>query len=188
MIFRVLQATRENPVNNDFVKTCEKYMKQLNIQLTFEQLGQMSSWSVKKLVKQKTFDAAFQYLCEVKSKQSKISHLKYDDLEIQEYLLDGNRNTDVAKFIFKARSMTLNIKTHKKWKYKDILCVGCGVNNETGDEIISCTGLRDEKNDNVTKPIFYDLLFDGTTSEMAEVAKVLMKRLKRREKIIDGLI
>ena len=62
MIFKVLQTTRENPVHNDFVKTCEKYLKQLNINLTFEQLGEMSTWSVKKLVKEKTSTAAFKYL------------------------------------------------------------------------------------------------------------------------------
>jgi hypothetical protein len=187
MIYKVFQSTRDNPVNNDFVKTCEKYLKSLNIQLTFEQLGKMSKWSFKKLVKEKTSAAAFKYLLEIKCKQSKISHLKYDDLELQEYLLDGNRNTEVAKFIFKARSMTLNIKTHKRWKYDDILCVGCGINSETGDEIISCIGLSDDKNDKDIKPISYHLLFDGTASEMAEVAKVLIRRLKVREKIIEGL-
>ena len=171
MIYRVLEATKENPSNNDFVKTCLKYLNQLDIQLSFEELAKMSKLSIKKLVKQQTTKAAFKYLTDIQIKQSKISHIKYDDLQIQEYLLDGNRNTDVSKFIYKARSMTLNIKTQKSWKYSDKICVGCGVNSETGDEILSCTGLIDNKNDKITQSLYYDMLFSGKTSEKAQVAK-----------------
>jgi hypothetical protein len=187
MIFQVLKATRDNPANNDFVKTCQKYLDKLNIQLTFEELGKMSKWSVKKLVNQKIADAAFEYLSEIQLKQSKISHIKYDELCIQEYLLDGNKNIEVSKFIYKARSMTLDIKTQKSWKYNDKLCIGCGVNYETGEEILLCTGLKteQEKDDMVPQTLFYDLLFTGKTSEMSEVAKILMKRLKLRDKLMD---
>ena len=185
MIYRVLEATKENPANNDFVKTCLKYMKELNIELSFEELAKMSKWSIKKLVKQQTAKAAFKYLTDIQIKQSKISHIKYDDLQLQEYLLDGNRNTDVSKCIFKARSMTLNIKTQKSWKYSDKLCVGCGVNSETGDEILSCTGFTENKNDKIIQSLQYDMLFSGKISEMTEVAKTLIMRLKVRDKILE---
>ena len=162
-----------------------KYLNQLDIQLSFEELAKMSKLSIKKLVKQQTTKAAFKYLTDIQIKQSKISHIKYDDLQIQEYLLDGNRNTDVSKFIYKARSMTLNIKTQKSWKYSDKICVGCGVNSETGDEILSCTGLIDNKNDKITQSLYYDMLFSGKTSEMTEVAKTLINKLKVRDKILE---
>ena len=186
MVYKVLESTRQNPLNNDFVKTCEKYLKQLDINLTFEQIGLLSPWSIKKLVKEKTTAAAFKYLLEIKNKQTKISHIKYDNLKMQEYLVDGNRNTEISKFIFKARSMTLNLKTQKSWKYSDSLCVGCGVNIETGDEAINCSGFADNKEENIqTKS--YQLFFDGTVSEMSEVAKELIRRLKVRDKLLEGL-
>jgi hypothetical protein len=189
MIYKVLESTRQNPLNNDFVKTCNKYLQQLDIHLTFEQLGCLSAWNVKKLVKEKTAAAAFKYLMEIKNKQTKISHIKYDDLEIQEYLVDGNRNTEISKFIFKARSMTLNIKTQKSWKYSDSICVGCGVNEETGDEVISCSGFTDNKEKEENIPIkSYQLFFDGKVTEMSEVAKVMMRKLKVRDKLLDGLL
>ena len=59
------------------------------------------------------------YLLEIKIKQTNISHIKYDDLQMQGYLVDGNRNNKISKFIFKVRSMTLNLKTQKSWKYSD---------------------------------------------------------------------
>ena len=39
IVFKVFKATLEYPLKNDFVETCKKYMKILNIDLTFEQLG-----------------------------------------------------------------------------------------------------------------------------------------------------
>ena len=57
---------------------------------------------------------------------------------MQEYPLGWNTNINVSKFIFKARSKKLDIKMQKKWKYEDKLCSGCKVREETGDEILSC--------------------------------------------------
>ena len=134
MVYKVFQATPENPVKNDFVQTCESYLKQLDINMTFEELGKLSTWSCKKLVKVKTSEAGFRYLINLKNKQSKISNIQYSDLIIQEYLLDGNKNNELAKVIFKARAKCLDIKMHKKWKYKDDICIGCGEKSETVKE------------------------------------------------------
>ena len=55
----------------------------------------------------------------------------------------------------------------------------------TGDVILSCTGLRDKTNYKITQSLFYDMLFIGKSSEMAEVAKALMQKLKVRDKILE---
>ena len=62
MVYKVFQATQENPLRNDFFETCESYLKQLDINMTFEELGKLSSWRCKKLVKEKTSEAGFKYL------------------------------------------------------------------------------------------------------------------------------
>ena len=67
-----------------------------------------------------------------------------------------------------------------------ILCIGCGIECETGDEIISCKGLSDNNDDLVSKPMFYNWFYVGTASDMVELAKVMRKRLKVREKLIEG--
>ena len=98
--------------------------------------------------------------------------------------ISKNQNTNVSKFIFKARSQTLEIKTHKKWKYDDTLCTGCKSNEESGDEILSCASLgKYEKN--VTKPL-YEWFFSNLVSDMVYCAKVMMERLKFRQKIIEN--
>eukprot|EP00092_Neocalanus_flemingeri_P051013 GFUD01059162.1.p1 GENE.GFUD01059162.1~~GFUD01059162.1.p1 ORF type:complete len:206 (-),score=48.58 GFUD01059162.1:20-637(-) len=186
MLYQVFKAICENPVKNDFVKTCERYLDNLNLKISFEQIGKMSKYKLKKIVKQKTMEAAFKYLIDEQIKQTKIWDIKYQNLEMQEYLLEGNVNTEISKVIFKARGKTLDIKTQKKWKYHDNLCVGCGISVETVDEILTCTGLC-EQNDVVKKQITYNLVFGDSTSDMVEVGKALKKKLRLRMKIIEGI-
>ena len=50
--------------------------------------------------------------------------MKYDRLEMQEYLLEGNRNTRISKLIFKARGRNLEIKTHKNGNIVMICVLG----------------------------------------------------------------
>ena len=141
MIYKILQKTNESSVKNDFVYTCKKYMKTLNLEVTFEEIEKMSKFTFKKLLKEKVNSAAFLYLEEQKIKQKKIKDIVYSRLEMQEYLLDGDRDARVSKMIFKARGRTLDIKLHKKWKYSDTLCTGCQVNEESGEEILRCDNL-----------------------------------------------
>ena len=71
----------------------------------------------------------------------------------------------------------------RKWKYKDMLCIGCGVKYETGEEGLNCSGYIELKSEDT--PLLYSLFYYGNTLEMAKVAKIMMKRLKVREKRMD---
>ena len=189
MINQVLKATINDPIKNDFVQTCKKYMKEMNIHMSFEDFGKLSKWKARKLVKEKVTENAFKYLTEEKNKQKKISKLEYKRLSIQEYLEDGDKNNEVSKVIFKARSLNLDIKLHKKWKYEDKLCIGCGKNEESGEELLRCEGFIDKKDGKIgLKDIkVYSKFFYGSVKEMTELAMDIRKRLIRRENIINGI-
>ena len=65
-------------------------MDSLGINLTFEDMRKMTKQQLKKIVDQKTNEAAFKYLLEKQNepgKQTKIKQLKYGKLATQEYLL-----------------------------------------------------------------------------------------------------
>ena len=112
-MFQVFKATNENSVKNDFVHTFKKYLEKLSINLSFEEIKNMSDFKFKKLLKEKMKISAFEYLKVQQNKQEKIRKIKYEKLEMQEYLAEGDRNNNVSKIIFKARGMTLDIKMHK---------------------------------------------------------------------------
>ena len=159
-------------------------MQTLKIDLTFEEIRQMSVYKFKKLAKQKASEAAFEYLTKKKNSQSKIKDLQYSHLEIQEYLLEGNENTEISKLIYKCRGKTLDIKTHKSWKYEDKLCVGCKTNVETENELLSCDGFGNEEEDQDT--LSYNLVFSESVSDRIRVAKIIKKRIKTRQAILDN--
>ena len=84
MINTVFKATCDHPLKNDFVQTCQKYLKTLNIHLSFEQIREMSKYSFKKYVKTQTKEAAFKHLIELKQnktgKHTKMVNLNYSEL------------------------------------------------------------------------------------------------------------
>ena len=74
--------------------------------MTFDTIKQMSEYKFKKIVKEKTVQVAFNYLMEQQNtpgKQKKINNIEYKQLCIQEYLLEGNYNTEISKLIFKMK-------------------------------------------------------------------------------------
>jgi hypothetical protein len=183
MVFQVFQATCENPTKNDFVKICQKYLDTLDIKMTFSEIENMCNWQFKKLVKEKTSLAALSYLISQKNKQTKIKQIRYEKLEIQKYLMDGNKSIKTSKFIFKARAKTLDIKTQRSWKYGDKICIGCNVREESGNEILTCWFFGEE---NLTKPIHYDMFYGDSVSDMILVATVMMKKMEKRQTILDN--
>ena len=178
MMYQVLKTTEENPSKNDFVQTCLKYLKTLDIDLTFEQISKMSKQSFKTVLKQKTKITALKYLNKEKATQSKILNIDHQKLVMQEYLLDSDRNLKVPKLIFKARSKTLDIKTQKRWKYEDLLCSGCMVNEESGDEILFCK-MFGENSDIIS----YSWFYSESAQKQVDAAKLMMVKLERRKRI-----
>ena len=77
MIYKVFKATLEYSVKNDFVKTCEKFLEKLDLEITFEEIAKMNTNKFKKLLKEKTMEAVFKYLIEEKNKQKKMCDIEY---------------------------------------------------------------------------------------------------------------
>ena len=182
MIYKIFKVTSETSVKNDFVHTCKKYLKTLDIDLSFKEIESMSKFTFKKLVKEKIKSAAFVYLEEQKNKQEKIKDIPYSKLEMQTYLADGDKNINVTKVIYKARGKTLDVKLQKKWKYSDTLCSGCQENEESGEEILKCESFG-ENSENASYSMFYSI----EVLEQISVGKVMMKKLKAKEKIIEEI-
>ena len=52
------------------------------------------------------------------------------------------------------------------------------------EEFLSCNGFKDKNRD---KEVKYDWVFTGSVDEMFELAKVVSRRLKVREKLLEGI-
>ena len=77
MNYTVFNATSEHPIKNDFVQTCQKYLDTMDIKMTFDTIKQMSEYKFKKIVKEKTVQAAFTYLMEQNNTPGKNTKIEY---------------------------------------------------------------------------------------------------------------
>ena len=71
----------------------------------------------------------------------KTGSLRYDSLKVQDYL--SFLYPSHSKTIFKWRSQTLDIKSHSTYKYDNLTCSGCGIEDELPCHVINC-GFEEE--------------------------------------------
>ena len=64
------------------------------------------------------------------------------------------------------------------------MCVGCGQNVETEEELLVCTGFS-EKNERHSEIVLYSWFFSDSVVLMTKVANQIEKRLKIRKKMLD---
>ena len=182
MMYRIFKAIEENPVKNDFVFTCKKYLETLKMNTTFEQLENLSKFQFKKILKERIQQEALVYLKIQQMKQEKIKNIGYNQLKMQDYLAEGDRNILVSKMVYRARGMTLDIKMQKRWKYDDLLCEGCHENFETGEEILKCEELG--RND---QQVDYSWVYSEIVTKKILVGKALVQKLKKRKQLREGV-
>ena len=115
-------------------------------------------------------------------KQEKIKQIEYNELKMQNYLVESDRNISVSKVIYKARGKILDIKTQKKWKYEDNICVGCQENIESGEEVLRCEKLGE--NDIQAE---YSWFYSEQLTKQILAGKVLVKKLKKRKQIREEI-
>ena len=64
----------------------------------------------------------------------------------------------------------------------DTLCSGCLVNEESGEEVLRCTFLGE----NIEK-ISYGWFYSKLVSEQISAGKIMMKKLKTKDKIVEEI-
>ena len=169
-----------NPVKNDWALTCREDLKNLNIKLSFQEIGSLSKEKFKDIVKKAVSDKTFEYLKGEKDKLSKIQNIVYDKFGIQEYLLPNQTSSRMAKFIFNSRSRMLDVKCNYKNRYKEYQCpTGCG-SIDTQQHLLVCEKLADSA---IVKNLpEYDDLFSKDVEKMVNLASILKARFLTREK------
>ena len=186
LISRFFYAQDLDPVKNDWSVTCRDDLKGLSIDFTFLDIGAMSKMQFKRIVKKAVSNQAFEFLMSEKSKLSKVQHIKYEDLKIQDYLLPYKTSTRLAKLIFQARCRMLDVKTNYKNRYVNLLCpLGCNM-EDTQQHLLACEKLGDSSI--VQKIPEYDELFDKDVTKIVNVASILRSKLSTRQKMMNHVV
>ena len=95
----------------------------LDINLAFEEIGNLSKEAFKELVKTKVRTSAFSDLLNLQKSHSKGKEIVFKQFSLQEYLLPRNSLTNKEKsFVFRARSRTLDLRCNFKLAQSTLQC------------------------------------------------------------------
>ena len=143
----------------------------------------------KSLVSNSIQNAAFVYLSDRKSEQSKICHIQYKKFEMQPYLKANKISTEDARFHFKTRSSMINVRGNFKYQFnsESLFCRACMRIDDIESQvhIYSCPSLSSsEIISNDDEQEYQDLFCDDLEKQL-RVSAVLKKRRQRLEQIIS---
>ena len=124
-------------------------------------------------------EAALLDLVAQNSEKSKTKHIKFETLQMREYL-KSNKNTTLSKTIFSVRAGTLDIKVWNSWYYENTLCAICEMSGETIDTFLTCRAYG-----KTTRKIDWKEIFLDNVENQITVAKEVKRRLYFRKKKLD---
>ena len=192
-LHRILQLSKDDPVvelfwelkkfseigESNWWTGVDKCLKKYGLPTDLEVIQTTSKQKFSETVKAAITTVALNQLNAECSALKKTTGLHYRELKCQRYL--SVLFPSQARVIFKWRSKTLDIKSHLTYKYGDLVCRLCGVEEETPSHIMNC-GHRETIVENTDV-----LLLD----EVDETTKCELKRMIARinlfhEKIDDA--
>ena len=179
------------PVKNDWVHTVKEALRELKINLNFDEIQEQSKFSFSNLVKKQTIKAAFNYLIQLKNEHSKLANLNYTKLQMQSYLKFKSINKSNSTHIFKFRTRMAQVKNNFPSQFTNKLeCPECKENatlnsidiaDDTQEHLIyhSATYKKSEFRE-LSEQDAYLKLFSGTDEEKLNIMKILEEVITNR--------
>ena len=184
LLYTFFQTQCIKPVKNDWASTVKTDLEILKISKSESEIKSMSEFVFSKIVKKAVRKEAFQYLQQIKSGHSKVMHIQYDQLQMQNYFLPGKISTQLSKFAFICRTRMLRVGANYKGKTTRPVCPLCTVEYDSQSHLLACSKLNDNSPVGQDLPAYDDLFGKDILKQVAIVRK-LHQNLKRRQKILN---
>merc|ERR1712082_340740 len=190
MLSKFFHAQSDNPKKGDWCQTVLSDLNMLGLSsYTYENISSISKTQFRKIVKEAIQHNAFAYVNKEKDKLSKVCHLKFTELVMQDYLLPtSNLTLDESRFMFLAQSRMLPVGVNFRGTPHsslsgtpnvDPVCPVC-LDPSTQDcqrHLMGCHKLV--SSDLVQSIVQYDDLFSTELSKKISVMRVLKLNLER---------
>ena len=179
---KFFNAQLENSSKTDWTFQVKNYMKELEINLTMEEIHCMSKNMFKEYIRKKIESGALKYLkSQIKSKGKEI---EYKEIEMQEYLKPESKLSIKEKQdIFKMRTRMIDIKENMKGNHFNFDCDACKLKGirrkETQRHVYKCIQLNKRK-----RTIKYKEIFGSKTAKMKHIIKRMNTNLTKRKHLI----
>ena len=188
LINKFFKIQSRKPVKNDWSLTVRKNLETLKLNQNDDEIKEFSIYSYKKIVNSAIQKEAFNYLIRLKNSHSKVKHINYAKLEMQDYLMPSTFTADVARFAFLCRTRMVNVGANYKegGKIKNPTCPVCKSPTEYDSQLhlMLCQTLNVNIVAGLKIPT-YDDLFGKNLENRILVVQLLRRNYQKRNQLIN---
>ena len=188
VVKKVYLAQKNKSVPGDFYRLVQNDIKNLNISLNEEQMCNMSKSQLKRMVKIKCKETAFNYLKKLKDNHSKVKNIEYPYHSIQPYLTSPQLDQNGRYLLFSLRSrMVRSIRNNLKNQYIDQNCqLKCdNVHIDSQENLLKCQILLNEVD---IEDITYSDIFSNNVNTQANATRIFSLLLDTRQRILEDAV
>ena len=172
----LLMLQFENPTKGDWASSCIQDLEDLGMNLTLNEIKNLSKYTYSKLIKKSIQDKALEYLNE--KKRSKGQEIEYKEIKMADYLSPGYGNITIndQRNIFAIRNRMVVIPANFK-NDKSLEKCACG-EPENMKHIYTCKLWNKGRE----LEIEYEEIFENDVSKQLKISKIFFQNLEEREK------
>ena len=174
-IYKFLQLQTKFPIRGDFVSSCISIMKQLKINLTFDEIKIFPVRKLKSLIISKINQESLDYL--LKKRKSKGHEIEYKTLQTSDYLLPNKIITDIndKRILFSLKNKMLRL-SNDIGKQEQCIC-------KSELDLIHIYECKTLNSSNIS--IMYNRIYNGTLIEQQTILNRMKINLEKRQEIIN---
>ena len=184
MLFRVFEKQCKDRNKKDWVSNVLADLEELGLNVTFATIQQTCKVNWKNMVKNIIKEKAFRRLETMKQTHSKAKFLKYQKLEMQDYLMPNDIEKitkEEVQLIFKMRGNITNLKMNMKNQYESFECEVCESEDENQKHVYECKKIWELKNEKKGHLQKYEDIMTGNVKDKIKIARIFKENMKIHE-------
>ena len=177
-IYKVLQLQFQNPIKGDWASTCLQDIKDLEMDITLEEIKTVSLFKFKRLLKKHIEQKSLKYL---KGKQgSKGIDIRYPTLKMAEYLMPNSECSSIEqqRYIFGIRNRMISLPVNFPQNKMEIKCV-CG-QREDMQHVYQCKYWNTEQ-----ETTEYEMIYRDNVKQQVNVYNRFRSNYENRKTYLD---
>ena len=183
---QVFDKQTENGSNGTWVNLIVKDLANLKLNLSFDQISNLSKQRFKALVRNACMELCFKQLLSDKFKLSKGSEITYHKFSTQSYLKPGyGLSTEKMRKIYHTRCRETYLKCNYPMSFSDKECISlCDKGSDSERHIYTCKSFA-KPNAIVSEITPFEVIFGNNVPLQCRVIDELYARLEVRKKFIQ---
>jgi hypothetical protein len=189
IVRKVYEAQKQDTSPGDFYQLVCEDKESIGLNMSDQEMQTMSKEKLRNIVRNKTRQAAFQYLKRIQEGHSKMNGLQYNTFEKAAYLSSPVFNSDSIKVLLALRTRTVEgIRNDFRGMYASIECpLQCGEDDKI-QHILDCSVIKQHhKSENVSRnDIQYSDVFSCDTVIQKQVTELYQQLLEVRSRLTNS--